>query len=158
VIRLEPGATKNGEGRTFPFALLPELAALLEQQQAKTRTLERAQERIIPLVFHVEWEPIWQKRFYRQWWAAVKAAEIYREWTDPLTGKIKRGPIPHDSRRTVVRNLERAGVPRSVTMKLTGHKTESVYRRYAIVSEKFAQASKYGWPRSRSRSLRSRPT
>jgi len=35
----------------------------------------------------------------------------------------------------VVRNLERASVARSVAMKLTGHKTESVYRRYAIVSE-----------------------
>ena len=34
-----------------------------------------------------------------------------------------------------VRNLERAGVSRSVAMKLTGHKTESVYRRYAIASE-----------------------
>jgi hypothetical protein len=34
-----------------------------------------------------------------------------------------------------VRRSEHAGVSRSVGMKLTGHKTESVYRRYAIVSK-----------------------
>jgi hypothetical protein len=32
-----------------------------------------------------------------------------------------------------VRNLERAGVSRSVGMSVTGHKTEAVFRRYAIV-------------------------
>jgi len=37
--------------------------------------------------------------------------------------------------RTAVRNLERAGVPRSAAMAITGHKTETVYRRYAIVDE-----------------------
>jgi hypothetical protein len=34
-----------------------------------------------------------------------------------------------------VRNLERATVPRAVAMKATGHKTKSVYWRYAIVSD-----------------------
>src|SRR5262249_26460190 len=135
VIRLEPGTTKNSDGRTFPYLVLPELAALLATQRAATRTLEKEQGRIIPSVFRVSGEPIWRKLFYRQWWAAAKASRIYREWPEPLTGKLRREPIPHDFRRTVVRSLERAGVARSVAMKLTGHRTEAVYRRYAIVSE-----------------------
>jgi hypothetical protein len=31
--------------------------------------------------------------------------------------------------------MERSGVPRFVATKLTGHKTEAVYRRYAIVND-----------------------
>jgi len=34
-----------------------------------------------------------------------------------------------------VRNLERAGVSRSVGMKLMGHETEAMYGRYAIVAD-----------------------
>ena len=36
---------------------------------------------------------------------------------------------------TAVRNLDRAGVSRSVAMQMVGHRTEAIYRRYAIVSD-----------------------
>ena len=42
--------------------------------------------------------------------------------------------LRHDLLRTAVQNREQAAVPRSLAMKLTGHCTENVYRRYAIVS------------------------
>ena len=91
-VRLDPGTTKNEEGRIFPFDTFPALGDLLKRQRRGA------------------------------WNRACKEAGL-------------QGQLVHDLRRTAVRNLERAGVPRSVAMKLTGHKTESVYRRYAIVSE-----------------------
>ena len=119
VVRLDPGTTKNREGRTFPFALLPALASLLRAQREHTTVIERRTGRIIQYVFHREGQLI--KAFLGGWHAACERAGL-------------PGRIPHDFRRTAVRNLERAGVPRSQAMSLTGHKTEAVYRRYAIVS------------------------
>ncbi len=117
-VRLEPGTTKNREGRTF--IMTPMVRATLEQQRAHTEALQREQGRIIPWVFHREGEPI--RGFRRSWKTACKKAG-------------QPGRIPHDFRRTAVRNLERAGVPRSTAMKMVGHKTEAIYRRYAIVDE-----------------------
>lgn len=116
-MRLEPGTTKNDEGRTFPFAALPPLAELLQEQRERTRALERERGEIIPWVFHREGNQILSMR--TAWNGATRRAGL-------------KGWLFHDLRRTAVRNLERAGVPRSVAMKLTGHTTEEVYRRYAI--------------------------
>ncbi|MDA1082507.1 MAG: site-specific integrase [Gemmatimonadetes bacterium] len=119
VVRLEPGVTKNRAGREFPFAAFPALAELLREQRERTSALEREQCRIIAPVFHRHGKPI--VSYVRAWAAACKATGL-------------EGRLVHDLRRTAVRNLERAGVSRSVAMKLTGHKTEAVYSRYAITS------------------------
>src|SRR5439155_25934217 len=73
---------------------------------------------------------------YHAWRAACQRAAVQRvDGREVVVRPALLGRIVYDFRRTAVRNLERAGVPRSVAMKLTGHKTESIYRRYAIVAE-----------------------
>lgn len=119
VVRLEPGSTKNGEGREFPFGVLPELAGMLREQRQRTDALQRERGRIVQHVFHRDGEPI--RDLYAAWRSACRLAGV-------------PGRLMHDFRRTAVRRLERSGVSRSVAMKLTGHKTESIYRRYAIVA------------------------
>jgi integrase len=118
-VRLEPGTTKNDEAREFPFVALPPLEALLHAQAAHTRAIERERGQVIAPVFHRAGKPI--KSMHGAWRRACERAGV-------------AGRLIHDLRRTAVRNLERAGVSRSVAMQLTGHKTESIYRRYAIVS------------------------
>lgn len=120
VVTLDVGTTKNRDGRTFP--MIPELRALLEAQRATTDALGKKIGAIIPWVFHRTKRGRPLKGFTKSWRAACVANGV-------------PGRIPHDFRRTAVRNLERAGVPRSTAMAMVGHRTESIYRRYAIVDE-----------------------
>jgi hypothetical protein len=109
---------------TVGVPLISELRAVLEHRHELTEALQRKQGRIIPWIFHRRGEPIRQ---------------IQKDWNKATDAAGLKGGIPHDLRRTAVRNLERAGVPRSAAMKLVGHKTESIYRRYAITDEAMLQ-------------------
>jgi integrase len=94
---------------------------------------------ITPWLFHRDGKQI--KTFRRSWITACIDAgfgQVIKNTKGKVIKKVA-DRIPHDFRRTAVRNLERAGVPRSAAMKLVGHKTESIYRRYAIADESMLQ-------------------
>jgi integrase len=119
VIRLDAHTTKNDDGRVLPYAALPELRMLITAQWQEHERLRKAGV-ICPWVFHRNGRPI---RSYRKaWQVACTAAGV-------------PGRIPHDFRRTAARNMVRAGIGERVAMQLTGHKTPSVFHRYAIVNE-----------------------
>ena len=136
-LRLEPGETKNRDGRMFPIT--GRLREILETQLAKTDALQRASGKLIPWLFHRDGKPI--KTFRRSWITACVNAGFGHVIKNTKGKVIKKvaDRIPHDFRRTAVRNLERAGVARSAAMKMVGHKTESIYRRYAIADKSMLQ-------------------
>ena len=110
VIRLPIELSKNKKGLTIP---LRGRLLLLVQEAWNNRSLE------CPYLFHHKAEPVGD--FHKVFDAACAAAGL-------------QGILPHDLRRSAVRNFIRAGVKESVAMRLSGHRTRSVFDRYNIVS------------------------
>ena len=112
VIRLDPARSKTASGRILP--LMPEMLKILErrkQSRVPGRTLVFDRDTLTVR----EWKNAWPK--------ACEAAGL-------------KGRYLHDCRRTVARNLVRAGVSERIAMTLIGHKTRSMFDRYNIVSER----------------------
>lgn len=104
-LRLEPGETKNGDGREFPLIL--ELRATLEELPAQGAYVFPGR------AGHV-------KSFPKSWKRATHKAGL-------------PGLHVHDLRRSAARNMIRAGISPIVVMKLCGWRSFAMLQRYAIV-------------------------
>jgi len=116
IVRLETGETKNDEGRTVYLDI--ELQGVFNHQWE----LRQKRRKLTPYVFpnmdgtgHIS-------DFRGSWKTACKDAKIGKR-------------LFHDFRRTAVRNMVRSGIPEGVAMKISGHKTRSVFDRYNIVND-----------------------
>ena len=114
LICLPPERNKGKEPRVFP------IVGPLEEVLNRRRQVAAG-----PWVFHRKGHRI--KAIRRVWENATKAAGC-------------PGLCIHGFRRTFARNQMLAGVPQPVTMELAGWKSDSIYRRYAIVDENALQA------------------
>jgi len=113
-VRLEVGTTKNKGGRLI---YLPQiLRGVLEAQWQE----------------HLAHYPQCSWVFYRK---GKRIPTFYKVWHKACHEAGVPGKIPHDFRRTAVRNMVRAGIPERVAMQIAGHKTRTIFDRYHIVSE-----------------------
>jgi integrase len=115
-LRLRAENSKNGEERVIPFE--GEIADVIERRKKARQFKVKDVVMISPLIFHRNGEPICE--FRKSWKTACRLAGVRR--------------LFHDLRRSAARNMLNAGVPQAIAMQITGHKTDSMFRRYAIVA------------------------
>jgi len=147
-INLNPGETKNDDGRIAPF--LDNVGALLQVLIAGKKDSDHVFTR-------GDGTPV--RDFRDDWYALCRAAglgEIFcpscidseenhtialdAEGRCPRCSKRAKDPkyvglLFHDLRRCAVRNMVRRGIPQKTAMTISGHKTPSVFERYNIVDE-----------------------
>lgn len=139
-VRLEPGTTKNRDGREI--FLTPALKAVLAEQLERVAGLGRKLGRIIPFVFpHFTDGPIHPKTGERRYKVGDRIRDFRKAWATACKRAGCPGMLRHDFRRTAVRNMVNDGTPEKVAMQITGHKTRSVFDRYHIVAPEDLRAA-----------------
>lgn len=106
-LHLEPGTTKNADGRLV--YLTPELWTLLCAQADRVKVLARQLNRVTPYLF-----PHMRGRFQGE-----RRLDFRKAWQNALHKVGLAGMLRHDFRRTVVPNMVNLGVPKWVAMKIT---------------------------------------
>jgi integrase len=124
-LTLAPGETKNEEGRTFYMndEVLEDIKAALESRNP-----------LCPYLFQRDGEQI--KDFRGAWESACLETGFFKTVRDEQGNENKVvTKLFHDYRRSAIRDMVRSGIPERVAMKISGHKTRSVFDRYNIVSD-----------------------
>lgn len=116
-IRLRAENAKNGTSRLIP--LEGELAELIARRKAARKIKVSGTVVLANLIFHRKGTPI--REFRKSWATACRKAGIKR--------------LFHDLRRSACRNMVAAGVAQVTAMQISGHRTDAMFRRYAIVPE-----------------------
>lgn len=111
IIELPPGVTKNNDALTLPLST--DLVTMLKKRFKDD-------------------SPVFDTTNFRKQWnrACVKiglGTQTGAQWYH------YKGIIPHDLRRSAIRNLIRAGVDQVTAMSISGHRTVSTFQRYNIV-------------------------
>lgn len=116
VLRLQAKHSKNRKPRSIP--LVGELADIIERRKTARQVKANGAVELSPVIFHRVGEPIGD--FRKSWKRACRLAGV-------------EGRLFHDLRRSAVRNMVQAGVAQQVAMKISGHKTPSMFQRYNII-------------------------
>lgn len=118
-IRLENGTTKNGHGRTVP--IYPQVLDVLRGQALRKAEVEARTGKVVETVcFRYE--------------SGDRIKSIKGAWS----GACSRAGVDrlfHDLRRTAVRNMVLAGISTHSAMAVSGHRSPSVFARYAILQD-----------------------
>lgn len=137
VIRLEPGTTKNREGREVVMTetVYNLLSALLHGKGEGDAVFTRDNGRPVKS-FRSTWERACVYASVGQVLCMTCTIPMDAKRCSRCKGTETRysGLIFHDLRRTAARNLRRAGIAEGVIMKIGGWRTRSVFERYAIVN------------------------
>src|SRR4051812_34292533 len=115
LIRLERKQTKGKQARVAP--LYGELRAWLEMAYA-------ARPENCPLMIS---------------WKGNGIGEVKTAWNKARVRARVPQLLVHDLRRTAVRNMIRAGIPEKQAMRISGHKSRSMFDRYDITDERDIQ-------------------
>jgi integrase len=142
-LRIPGKICKNRKGRVLP--LTGELAEMIERRPAALPREKNGTVQMCEYIFHRDGAPVAEIR--KSWQTAAIAAGLGIMVCEKCEGqglekycrkcKIARkyaGKLFHDLRRTAVRNMVKAGVNTQVAKQWSGHKSDSMFERYSILT------------------------